>query len=125
MKQPTKQQKSNLSFELSKALTECHNAALRFEAMSNEKYVTGYTKKMFRDFVRGLRRIEREIKMQLISASWEVMKSELLNDEDTLQFSAVTDMFLSLPKEDRDKVELVLQNFYNSNKKKEESNSNE
>jgi len=105
----TKEETQAMTLQLSKAISECRNAATRLEVLSNESHVTGFIKHNFRQWVKRLNSVQRDFRGMFTSENLKIVEKEMLNDEDTLQLEFITDVFLSLDKLSRDKVEAFMQ----------------
>lgn len=93
------------SFELSKALSEIHNANTRIEVILNNSAIRFQTKKMLKDWQNKTSSILRDFKMILPTTWKEVFEKELLNDEDSLQLDDIMTMLVKMPKGMRNDVE--------------------
>lgn len=103
---------SKETFELSKIYSLCSNAKLRTEVLMKSKNVEGQAKDYLRRSIfNRLNAIENDLKALFIEhpKDLEVIKEEMINEENSLQNENVQNLFLALPKGIRDEIERYIE----------------
>lgn len=90
--------------EIKKTLVDVHNSKLRLEVLRNENYVRGAAKKMFGEWIARLDFIRRQIAVKF-PQSYELLKENILSEEDTIQIDYIISCLVSSEKPVRDMVE--------------------
>lgn len=99
--------------DIVQALSECNNAALRFEDLA--KIAKFDARKIMNQSAEKLRSVIREFKFLLgeNSQSWKTIEAEIIDNEHSLQLANIMNMYLALPKAKRDEIEDYVSAQYN------------
>lgn len=104
---------SSETFELAKILSLCTNAKLRSEVLSKSTNVTGSAKYFIKQSVTNrLTGIENDIKGIFDNSpeDLEILMADLMNYDSALQLENIENLFLEMPKEIRDDIEMYIEN---------------
>lgn len=100
---------SNETYELAHILTNTAESLLRAEVLMKSPGIGKGGKHFIKtSIINRLNGVKNDVLHKLGSEAAEVMKADVLNEETALQLREVTDRFLELYKEDRDKVEAFI-----------------
>lgn len=103
--QQREQQLQIHGIQLLNALIEVNNATVRFEVLSQEKSVHKGTKKQIDKCINELRQIRKRFDRFWGEEGKQIMDSQILSDDDTLQIQNINALVISLPKGIRNQVE--------------------
>lgn len=108
---------SRQTLDLANAFVKINNAQMELSSVAkdlgNEYKIT----RSIREWANRLAWIQGDFKRIVVAMKgreqWDVIQSQLVNDEDTLQMKAIADMMLHLPKGIRDDIEKYVESRYN------------
>ena len=104
---------SKHTFQLAKIFTLLQNTETYCKVLAKEKSVGNKSKELLRTITFRATASINDFASMLSPESRNVMRSEMLNDEVTLQMEHINDMLYALPKGVRDQAETYLTGLYN------------
>ena len=112
---PTQKQKPVISghtFMFGKAMAHVQNATTYLMLLVADEHPSGKTKRMFNEWLRMLKRIKQDAYNSLTLENRQIMETELMSDDLTLQIDAINDMILALPPAKRTEIEKYVELQY-------------
>lgn len=108
---------SKQTLDLGKAFVKINNAELLLRSVYNDLTEEYTLYRNINGWVNRLEWLKKDFKRVFVmlsgSEGWEIMQSQLLNDEDTLQVESINDMLLDMPKGMKDQIEKYIESLYN------------
>lgn len=108
---------SKQTLDLGKAFIKINNAELLLRAVSKDLTDEYALSRNIKEWVNRLEWLKKEFKRVVImiagNEDWNLIQSQLINDEDTLQVESINDMLLDMPKGMKDQIEKYIESLYN------------